>query len=97
MVFASFPNRTNRVNDKARWQMISGSNFRLAGSTTAESPAFSEQLGSSGAMNRTVDPAAAEECRIGCVYDCIDIKRSDVPAGNIDLASGILHGWSSLQ
>src|SRR4030095_6286824 len=39
-VFSSSPNRADRVNDKARRQTISASNFRFPGSTTAEGPAF---------------------------------------------------------
>src|SRR5437868_5626761 len=40
VAFASSPNRTDRVNDKTRWQTISASDFRFTGSTTAEGPAF---------------------------------------------------------
>jgi hypothetical protein len=75
--------------------MISASNFRFAGSTTAESPAFGEQPGPSGAMNCTVDPAAAEECGVRRIHDRIYMKRGDVPAGDFDFAVGILHDSSS--
>src|SRR5438094_5635329 len=40
VAFSSSPNRADCVNDKTRWQTISARDFRLAGSTTAECPAF---------------------------------------------------------
>ena len=61
MVLSSSPNRTNCVNDEARRQMISASNFRFARSTPANSAAFSEQFRSSGAMNRAIDSSAAKK------------------------------------
>jgi hypothetical protein len=48
-------------------------------------------------MDRAIDSASAKKCGVRRVHNRIDIKFSDVPSGNIDLAFGILHGWSSLQ
>jgi hypothetical protein len=76
--------------------MIAASNFRFARSTTAESPAFSKQLGSSGAMNCTVDPAAAEECGVRRVNDGIHVELCDIAANDVDFAAGIFHQPSPL-
>jgi hypothetical protein len=95
MVFSSFPNRTNCVNHKARGQMISASNFRFAGSTTAESPAFSEQLGPSGAMNCAIDSSATKERRVRSVYDRIYIEFRDIALDYLDSAIRIVHCYGA--
>src|ERR1700742_2702977 len=94
MVLSSSPNRTNCVNDKTRRTLISASDFRFAWSTTSESPTFGEQLGPSGAMDCTVDPAAAQESGVRGVNDGIHVELRDIAADNVDFAVGIFHDRS---
>jgi hypothetical protein len=98
-VLSSSPNRANCVNNKARRQMIAATNSRFARSTTAESLAFSEQLGPGGAMNCTVDPAAAEKCGVRSVNDGIHVELCDIAAERFDLTHNSLMqrhpGWAT--
>ena len=90
MALSSSPNRADCVNDKTRRQTISASNFRVTGLTTAESPAFSKQLRASETMNCPIDSSAAEERRVRCVYDGIDIEFCDIALHDLDLRDLIL-------
>jgi len=94
-VFTPSPNRANRVNDKPRAKMISASHFRFAGSTTAENPAFGEQLGPGGAMNCTVDSSATKERRFRSVYDRVYIKFRDIALDYLDSAITIVHCYGA--
>jgi hypothetical protein len=85
MALSSSPNRADCVNDKTRRQTKSASDFRFTGSTTPKGPAFCKQLSSSGAMNRAIDSATAEERRVRRVYDRIDIEFRDIALNDLDL------------
>jgi hypothetical protein len=77
------PNRTNRVDDEPGRQMISACQLRFTLFTAAQRSAFREQFRASGAMNCTVDSAAAKKCRVGCVHDRINIKSRDIAANDL--------------
>src|SRR6266446_2048939 len=85
------PDRPDRVNDELSGQTIGASNFRFAGSTTAECPAFHEQVRAGRAMNRAIDSSAAEKRCVRRVHNSIDIELRDVAAVDFELAIGILH------
>ena len=52
-----------------------------------ERPALVEQLGPGGPVDGSVDPAAAEQRRVGGVDDGVDGERRDVGPHRLDLAS----------
>ena len=54
-------------------------------------PAFGEKALASGAVDRTIDPAAAEKRRIRSIYDCVDRQCCDVV--NDDLDAGCDGCW----
>ena len=89
-MFPSSPNRPNCVNDEASRQTISASNFRFAGSTTAERAAFSEQFGACGAVNCAVDPATAEEGGVRRVHNGINVQLRDIALNDLDFVSCFL-------
>src|SRR5262249_10790166 len=49
-----------------------------------ERPAFGEQFRSCGAMNCAIDPAAAQERRVGGVDDGVKRKLGDVALDNVE-------------
>ena len=88
------PDRSDGVNYESSGQTIATSDFRFAGFTAAKRTAFPEQFRSSGAMNRPIDSSAAEKRRIRRIHNGINIEFRDIPAGDIDLAMGIvLQKW----
>src|SRR5215469_12158176 len=55
------PNRADGVDDVLRRQPKAARNLRRTGVAAAERSAFGEQIRAGGAMDRAVDPAAAEQ------------------------------------
>jgi hypothetical protein len=83
------PDRSDGVDDESSGQTIRTSDFRFAGFTAAKCTAFREQFRSSGAMNRSVDSAAAEKRRIRRVHNRVNLEFRDIPADDIDFAMRI--------
>jgi len=79
------------VNHEARRQTIPASNLRFPRFTTAKGPAFREQFGAGGAVNRTIDSASAKKRAVRSVHDCVNIQFGDVAMDDLDSAIGILH------
>ena len=75
---AAAPHRADGVDHMLGRQAIGFGDARLAGRTAAELAAFGEQLRPGGAMDRAIDPAAAEERRIRRVDDRVERERGDV-------------------
>ena len=82
------PDRPDGVNDEPSGQTIAASNFRFAGLTTAQRPAFGEQFGARDAMNCPIDSSSAEKRRVCRVHNGIHLKLRDVAA--YDLYSALL-------
>src|SRR6266478_1527377 len=85
------PDRAHRVNDELSGQTIGASNFRFAGSTTAECAAFGQQFRAGRAMNRAIDSSATEKRCVSRVHNSIDIELRDIAVLDFELAIGILH------
>ena len=89
------PDRSDGVDDESSGQTIATSDFRFTGFTAAKRTAFRKQLRSSGAMNRSVDSAAADKRRVRRVHNGIDLELRDIAADDIDFAIQIfLHEQS---
>ena len=58
---AAHPHRPDRMDDRARFQIIAMRDFGVARVAAAERAAFLQQFGSCGAVDRAVDSAAAEQ------------------------------------
>ncbi len=71
------------MDNVLRRQPIAARDLGRAGFTAAEPFTFGQQLRPRGAMDRAVDPAAAEQAGIRGIDDGIDGERRDV--GNADL------------
>ena len=77
---ASFPNWAYGMDDVACRKSESRRNAGLPGRASNTGPHFRDattcfqQFGPGGAVNRTVDSAAAEQPFIGSVDDCVDRK-----------------------
>jgi len=83
VLLAATPDRTDRVDHVTRLQPVAARDLGGSGLAAAERVAFGLQLGAGGAVNRSIDPTAADETGIGGVDDGIDVERGDV--GNDDL------------
>src|SRR5205807_3641753 len=86
--FATIPARPNRadgVNDEARRQIVSSSKFGFAGPATTELAAFFQQLRAGRTVNRSVNSAAAEQCRVRGIHNRIDLKFGNIATDDIDL------------
>lgn len=81
---AALPDRADRMDDVARFQAITGGEFRLTRGAAAEAPAFRQQFRPGGVVDGTVDTAAAKQGRIRRVDDRVDIERRDVSLDNLD-------------
>src|SRR5262249_6179539 len=75
---AAAPHRADGVDDVLGFQAIAAGDLGGTGVAAAERAAFGEKLRSGGAMDGTVDAAAAEQCPVGGVDDGPDIERGDV-------------------
>jgi hypothetical protein len=91
VVFPAAPDRTDGVDDNARWQTISTSHFGLAWTTTAQRAAFGEQFGACSTVNRAIDTATAEKRCVRRVHNGVNLQFSDVAAEDFNSAGGILH------
>src|SRR5262249_48942820 len=91
VMFPSMPNRSDCVNHEASRQTIAARYLRFAWPTTAERAAFGEQFGPRDAMNRAIDTATAEQCRVRRVHNRINLELCDIAAEDFDFAVGILH------
>jgi hypothetical protein len=68
------------VDDVGRGQAVAERQLGLARLAAAERAAFGEQFGPGGAMDRAVDPAAAEQRGVRGVDDRVDCETRDVAA-----------------
>jgi hypothetical protein len=66
------PDRADGMNDVSRRQTIALGNFGAAGFTPVQHAAFGEELGTRGAVDRTVDAAPTEQGRIRGVDDGVN-------------------------
>ena len=60
LALAAIPHWAGGMDHVSRRQPVAASDFGVAGAAAAEGAALGEQLGPSGAVDRAVDPAAAE-------------------------------------
>jgi hypothetical protein len=74
-VIAAAPHRANSVNHMLCRKPIAGRDLRLTGHASAEFFTFRTQLGTGCAMDCTINTAAAEQCAVRRVDDCIERKR----------------------
>lgn len=88
-MFSTAPDRPNCVDYELSRQSIAARNPRFTCSATSEHAAFGKQLRACAAMNRAIYAAAAEECRISCVYNGINIELRDIAAENFDFRTHI--------
>jgi hypothetical protein len=77
-VIAAAPNRTDRVNDVAGRQTVAARQPRLARRAAADGAAFLKQFGARRAVDRAIDPAAAEQRGIRRVDDGVGREPCDV-------------------
>ena len=82
---AAVPHRPDRVDDVFRRQVVAARDLRRAGGAAAERSAFRQQLPSGGAVDRAIDPAAAEQRGVGGVDDGVDRERGDVGDHDFEL------------
>jgi hypothetical protein len=75
---ATPPDGTDGVDDPARRQIPGGRRLRISRLASAETAALLEDRRSARAMDGAVDTAAAEEGRIRCVDDRVDLLLRDV-------------------
>ena len=61
------------MNNVFTWQVVSAGNLCFSRLTTVQRSAFSQKLGTGGAVNRTVYASAAEQAVICSIYDCFQI------------------------
>ena len=86
---AAAPHGADGVDDMADWQPAGASDLRVAGVTAAEAATFLEQPGSRGAVDRAVDPAAAEQALVRRVDDRVRLGVGrDVAAVQRDESHG---------
>lgn len=75
---------TNSVNDMSRRQISTSGDHRLAGRQSLRILCFPDLLAgrqnrwTTGAMNRAINATTAQQSRVGCVHDCIDVQMCDV-------------------
>src|SRR5262249_46414127 len=82
-IAAPAPHWSDCVDDVLGLQAIAAGDLGRSGLAAAQRPTFDQQLGSGGAMDRTVDPAATEQRAVRRVDDRVDVQRRDV--GDTDL------------
>ena len=78
---AAVPDRPDSMDDKAGGEAVGTGDFCLSGFTAPEGAGFGEQPGACGAVDCTVDPAAAEQGGVGGVDYGVYLKGGDVGAG----------------
>ena len=73
------------VDVDLRRQVVAASDLRFTGTTTAKHPAFLKELGTGGAVNGSIDSAAAKQSRVGRVHDRVNGELRDVASQQHDL------------
>jgi hypothetical protein len=91
------------VDHVARRQPVAARHPGGAGLATAQRLAFGAKLLARGAVDRAVDPSAAEQRLVRGVDDGLDVQRRDVgdqdlqyPASELFLQDSLAHGSSPL-
>jgi hypothetical protein len=72
------------VDHPACRQLAGGGRLRIAGRAPAERAAFLEDRRPARVVDRAVDPAAAEQRRVGRVDDRVDVLTRDVAADELE-------------
>src|SRR5579872_3057856 len=78
IAISTLPHRTNGVDHMLRQQIKARSDFCLAHLATAKVSAEFIKALSSGAVNRSIDAATAEQRGIGCIYDGVDVEIGNI-------------------
>jgi len=76
--------RADGVDDEAGRQPPAARQLGVAGGAAAELAALGQDRGSAGAVDRAVDPAAAQQRRVGRIDDRVGRLRGDVAAHQLD-------------
>lgn len=79
---AAVPDRPHRMNHMPGREPVSVGNPGVAGCTATKRAAFGEQFGTGAAMDRAIDPAAAEQRRIRGVDDGVNAQTGDIGNDN---------------
>jgi hypothetical protein len=90
---AAVPNRSDRMDDMPRRQPVAFGDLGIAGFAATKRAALCEQLGSGGAMDRTIDAASTKQRDIGGVDNgvnaqCCDVGDDDFESRRTDVAGG---------
>ncbi len=75
---SAVPDRADGMDDMPRRQPIPAGDLGAAGFAAVQHPALVREFRSGGAVNGTVDPAAAKQRAIGSVYNRINAKLRDI-------------------
>jgi hypothetical protein len=86
-VAATIPHRPNRVDHMTGLEPITLGDLGITGGATLQRTAFGQQFRPRGPMDRAIDPAAAEQRRIGGVDDGVNAKRCNI--GDDDFQPGV--------
>src|SRR5262249_8055796 len=80
--------RPDGVDDPARAEPPAAGDLRVAGRAATELLALLEDIGPAGAVDRTVDAAAAAERRVRRVHDRVGVLLRDVAPDELDGRGG---------
>src|SRR4051794_10594815 len=83
---AAVPDWADGVDDVTCRQVSGPCRLRVARLAAPEPAAFLQDGGAAGAMDRSVDPAAAEQARVRGVDDRVDVLLRDVAGDELDHA-----------
>ena len=83
---AAAPDRADGVQHIARRQVAAAGRLHVPGVAAAKRAALREDPGAAGAVDRSVDTAAAEQRRVRRVDDGVDVLRGDVAEDELDHA-----------
>src|SRR5262249_46684257 len=92
--------RADRVDHEARLEPVAARQLRIAGLAAAERAALREQLLAGRAVDRAVDPTAAQQAGVRRVDDRVDVEGGDVgfhdrdPALHIHIVHDTLSSWT---
>ena len=81
---AAVPDRSDRMDHVPGLEPVSAGDLGRPGVAAAERPAFRQQLRPGRAMDRAVDPAAAEQRRVRRIHDGVDVERRDVGDADVE-------------
>ncbi len=68
------PNRSDGMDHVPRREQVAFGDLGVAGLAAVQHPAFGEQFGAGGIMDRTIDAASAEQRRIRSVDDGVNAQ-----------------------